>query len=111
MSRIIDIDTTLDASGGANYAVSQTSPVNTDSAALHIEIGGATTAADIHVEARLASDLGWVDWIVPETGVANGYADISGLDIGDLTNIRVRIVNQDGTNTADVRAVVETGGR
>lgn len=110
MTRIIDINETLDPSGGASDSVAETYVLQSETAAFQVEIGGATTDIDIHFEARLADDLGWRDWITARTGESNGYSELRGVDVEDITHIRVRVVNQDGANGADVRAVVSTGG-
>lgn len=106
---IVNIDTTLDASGGDDTAT-ESYQTNAHTATLQTEVSGATAAVDIHFEGRLADDLAWVDWVEPRTGVGAGHAELRGVDIRDLDDIRVRITNQDGSNTADVRAVVITGG-
>lgn len=110
MDPIIDINTTLDAAGGANDEVTEAYSTRADSAAIQLAIGGTSTSVDVHVEARLFGDLGWEDWITPWSGVANGTTDIQSIDIADVQQIRVRIVNNDATagNTATVRAVLTT---
>lgn len=110
MSTPIDIDATLDVAGGANDSVSQQAALSTDDAAIHVEVSGASTSVDVHVETRLAEDIGWADLPPSATGVASGYNAVDTIDIADLGLVRVRIVNQDGTagNTADVRAVLVT---
>lgn len=110
MTQTINIDETLDQSGGATDAVTESYQLRSNTAAFQVEIGGATTDIDVHFEARLATDLGWADWIPARTGRSNGYSELRGVDVEDITDIRVRVVNQDGSNGADVRAVVTTGG-
>lgn len=104
---IIDIDATLDPSGGAD-SVSESYGVNTESAAVHYEIGGATTDLDVRIETRLADDLGWQDWADARLALANGDAEVFGVDIKNVSQLRARAVNNDGSNGADVRVVVET---
>jgi hypothetical protein len=108
MPSIIDIDTTLDASGGANDSVARTYNTNDDTGLLHVVLSGASTSADVYVETRGAGDMGWADYLSPTTGAdpSSGYVDVTGLDLADVPELRLRIVNQDGSNTADVRAVV-----
>lgn len=110
MSTPIDIDMTLDASGGTTDEVSQQAALSTDAAAVQVAISGPSTSVDIHVQTRLADDLGWADLSPSSTGVAGGYNSLDTFDVADFGFIRVRIVNQDGTsgNTADVRAVLTT---
>lgn len=102
---IIDIDASLAAGGDS---ASESYGVNTDSAAVHIEVGGATTDLDVHLETRLADDLGWQDWVDPRLTLANGDSEVFGVDIENVAQLRARAVNNDGTNGADVRVVVET---
>lgn len=110
MSTPIDIDATLDEAGGANDSVSQQAALSTENAAIHVEVSGASTSVDVHVETRLAEDIEWTDLPPSATGVAAGYNSVDTFDIADLGLVRVRIVNQDGTagNTATVRAVLTT---
>lgn len=82
--------------------------VGSDTVALQIEVTGATTDLDVRIEATLADDTGWDDWINPRTGLAGGDSELVGLDVASVRQIRVRAVNNDGTNDGDVRAVVET---
>lgn len=108
--KIIDIDTTLDISGGANdaVAVDETLSYRSSTAAIHIVIGGATTNTDVHIETRLDPTLGWADWETPSTTLVAGDTVIRSIDVSGITRLRVRAVNQDATagNTADVRIVV-----
>jgi hypothetical protein len=108
MPPIIDIDTTLDASGGSNDTVTRAYQIHDDSGLLHVVLSGASTSADVFVETRGAEDMDWADYLSPTTGAdpSAGYVDVTGIDLEDVPELRLRIVNQDGTNTADVRAVV-----
>ena len=108
--KLIDINTTLDAAGGANDSVAEAETISyrADTAAAHIVISGATTATDVHLETRLDPSLDWTDWDTPSTGLVAGDTVIRSIDVSGITRIRVRAVNQDATagNTADVRIVV-----
>ena len=108
--KLIDIDTTLDIAGGANDSVvaDETLSYRSETAAIQIVIGGATTNADVHIETRLDPALDWADWEAPTTALAAGDTVIRSIDVSGITHLRVRAVNQDATagNTADVRAVV-----
>lgn len=109
MSRPIDIDATLDASGGSNDSTEQTAQILTDAGALQVEVGGSTTDVTIHLDARLGDDLAWVtDYITAEANQSNGYRNIRQIDLGDINQVRVRCVNNDANNTATVKAVVRT---
>ena len=72
------------------------------------EVTGDTTDADVHIDARLASDANWVtDHVIPaETGKAADYIDAWPIDAEDIEELRIRVVNQDGGNTASSRVIV-----
>ena len=110
VSELIDIDATLDIAGGANDEVAANAPTRADTAAIQIVVGGASTAVDVHVETRLDSELGWVDWETP-FNLSAGDSVSRRIDVEGIPRIRVRAVNNDATtgNTATVRAVVVTG--
>jgi hypothetical protein len=110
MSAPIDITATLDPSGGANDTVSEQASFATDSGVYQIEITGSSTSVNVHLETRLAADLGWADLPASATGVQGGYSDVGTVELSDIRIIRFRFVNQDGTpgNTADVRGVLVT---
>ena len=112
MSEPINIDTTLDVAGGDDE-VRETTDVQSEDAAFQFEIGGATTDTDVHFEARLSDSLPWEDYLKNTDGgwtaLSNG-ATIPPLivDLGAVDQIRVRVVNQDGANQAEVTATVIT---
>jgi len=60
------------------------------------------------LEVRLVDDLSWTDWIQPYESVSDGESKADPVDVDDVTEIRGRVVNQDGNNTADVRLVLQT---
>lgn len=107
MSTPIDDTKTLTASGGGDATYSAVTGPRTDGAKVQVEIGGATTDADIFVEGRLDLDIGW-STLKSAATVANGYSNIWTLDVSDLYELRIRVVNNDGTNGAEVTAVVRT---
>jgi len=79
-------------------------------AALQVEIGGATTNVDIYVEGRTSPDIGYEN-VITSTNVSNGYSDLqTGIDLSGLYDVRLRVVNQDGTNDGSVRAVLSVSG-
>lgn len=110
VSELIDIGDTLDPAGGANDTIVTTGSTRADTAAIQIEVGGTSTAVDVHVETRLDPELGWTDWETPYT-LAAGDTICRRIDVEGIPRIRVRAVNNDATagNTATVRAVVVTG--
>jgi hypothetical protein len=110
MSTPIDLAATLDPAGGANDAVSEQATLSTDRAAVHVELSGASAGVAVHIETRLADDLGWVDLGPSATGVVADYNSVDTFDVGEFEVVRVRIVNQDVTSgsTVDVRAVLMT---
>jgi hypothetical protein len=101
---IIEIDNALPP----GETVTETHAVETANCAFQVEVDGATTNVDIHVESRLAADMGWVDVVSPATEVATGFADLQSINISNLSYLRVRVVNNDDTNAGHVRAVVST---
>jgi hypothetical protein len=105
---IIDINTEIAISGSTGDSVSERYSVRTDSAVFQYSIGGATTATDVHLEARLADDADWEDWIAAKTGLTSGDSGIQSIDLDSISEIRVRAVNQDGSNTGSVRLIVST---
>lgn len=109
VSELIDIDATLDIAGGANDEAAASASSRADTAAIQIEVGGASTAVNVHVETQLDPSLGWVDWESPYA-LAGGDSISRRIDIEGIPRIRVRAVNNDATvgNTATVRAVVVT---
>jgi len=108
MSRPISIDATLDTSGGSDDQVSQTATVDSESAVLQVENRGSSTDVDFHLEARLDDSLSWADWIEAYSAVGNGSVKMDPIDLESVAEVRVRIVNWDGSNQADVRAELET---
>jgi len=110
VSTPIDITAALDPSGGANDAVSEQASFATDSGVYQIGITGPSTSVDVHLETRLANDLGWADLPGSATGVQGGYSDVGTIDLANIRNLRARVANQDGTpgNTADARVVLVT---
>ena len=109
MNTIIDIETTLDESGGPNDSVTRSYTVDTAIGAFQWSIGGATRSADIALEARLADRFAWRPYGVGATNTRSDNA-LEELDLAPLSTIRVRAVNNDGAagNTADVDAVIVT---
>jgi hypothetical protein len=109
VNKIIDIETTLDESGGPNDSVTRRYTVDTAIGAFQWSIGGATRSADIVLEARLADRFAWRPYGVGATDVGSGNA-LEELNLAPLSTIRVRAVNNDETvgNTADINAVVVT---
>jgi len=110
VSTPIDITATLDPSGGANDTVNEQASFATDSGVYQIGISGPSTSVDVHLETRLAADLGWADLPGSATGVRGGYSDVGTIDLANIRNLRARVANQDGTpgNTADARVVLVT---
>lgn len=110
MSRPISISETLDASGGSNDSTTASANVSSEVGVIHVEnqASGASTGVDFHLEARLKDSLSWQDWIVPYSGVGNDAGEIDPVDLQGVEEVRVRIVNQDGSNQADVAAELET---
>lgn len=108
MSRPISIDATLDSSGGSDDEVTQKATVDSDSGALQVENRGSSTNVDFYLEARLDDSLSWADWIKPYSAVGNGSVKMDPIDLESIDEVRIRIVNQDGSNQADVRAELET---
>lgn len=107
---IFDESKNLTASGGGDDTLTQTQRLNTDSAKAQVEVDGATTSADVHIDARLADDADWIaDYFGTATGVANGYADLFDIDAEDVLEVRVRVINQDGTNGGSARAILRAG--
>lgn len=108
MNVIINIDTTLDPSGGTNDEVIETYSGRNQTGSFQWEVAGASTAVDVHLESRLKDRFGWEDLIPAETGVSGASGFHTSLDLDDIDQLRVRVVNQDATagNTADVDAVV-----
>ena len=108
MSRPISISSSLDASGGDDTAT-DSAQIQTDAAVLQVENdpAGASTNVDFHLQARLDDGVPWADWITPYTGVGNGETRIDPIDIEGVTDLRVRIINQDSSG-ADVAAELET---
>ena len=108
MNAIINIETSLDPSGGANDEVIETYSGRNQTGSFQWEVAGASSSVDIHLESRLKDRFVWEDLVPPETGVSGASGLQTGLDLDDIDQLRVRIVNQDSTagNTADVDAVV-----
>jgi hypothetical protein len=108
MSKPIDASKQLEASGGDD-TLSRTATVNTDTGAFQVEIDGATTDADVHVDARLDDSVGWVtDYFYSATVVGATYEDLDQLDLEGVLEIRVRIVNNDIDNGASAAAILRT---
>ena len=109
MSTPIDAEKDLAASGGDD-TLSQTATVKTDTGAIQVEVGGATTDAAVHLDARLDESLGWVtDYFYAAENVAATYTDLDQLDLSDVQEVRVRIVNNDADNEATGRVALRTG--
>jgi hypothetical protein len=106
---IIDIDTTLDESGGANDEVIETYSGGSVPSVFQWVVSGSSADVDIHLEARLSDRLDWEDYIAPSIGQSD-TGDLHSLDLPTVDELRIRIVNQDGTagNTADVDAILTT---
>lgn len=111
----IEIDTTLDASGGSNDSVSETVELASRDGAFQWELSGSSTDVDIFVEARLSDNHSWSDYLKfagsDREGASAANGDGQGpllLDTGGITQLRVRVVNNDGSNTADVTATLSS---
>lgn len=106
MSTPIDIDDTIDPGG----TVTQTAPVGTGAGTLQVEnsADGASTDVDFHLQVRSDDSVPWRDWIRPYEAVANGDGQIDPVDLSNISKIRGKVVNNDGSNTADVRLIVNT---
>jgi hypothetical protein len=86
----------IGALGGADRATSGT---------LDYELSGASTDVDVHVEARTAPDMAFKQWSGPYNGDASaGDQGLTGIDLEALHSVRLRVVNNDGTNDATVAA-------
>jgi hypothetical protein len=108
MSRPISISSSLDASGGDD-TTADSAQIQTDAAVLQVENdpAGASMSVDFHLQARLDDEVPWADWIAPFTGVENGATRLVPVDIEGVTDLRIRIINQDSSG-ADVAAELET---
>ena len=109
--RIIDIDQTVAAASEITAEASLTSFANTSlpeqttkSVSRQVTVT-TSTDVDVHLEARLAEDLTWTS-IDSQTGLADGASILDTIGTDRITSIRLRIVNNDGTNDAGIRAVV-----
>ena len=110
MSRPISLDQVLDPSGGTDDEVTESVQINSGAGVLHVENQSdeGSTSVDFHLEARLSDSLGWQNWMKPYADVPNGNGRIDPIDLRGVTRIRVRAVNQDGSNQAAVAAEFET---
>lgn len=101
---LLDFDRTV----AAGTTETEAFLIGSDSAVAQIEVSGATTDTDVHIEATLADDVGYRDWISPRTTLAGGDGELVGIDTESVRQLRVRVVNNDGTNDGTVRVVVES---
>lgn len=108
---VLDNSRSLTQSGGGDDTQEETQVTDTDSTAVQVEVGGSSTDADVHFDARLAGDANWVtDYFRSAlTGKAADFDTILQMDTEDIHEIRIRIVNQDGSNGADTRVIVTHG--
>lgn len=70
-----------------------------------MEASGGSTDFDFIIDVRLADDVGWsTDWASLKNK-STPLTDVLRIDSKAIHEVRVRIVNNDGTNTADARVV------
>lgn len=109
--RLIDIDQTVAASSEITAEASLSSFANTsmpeqitDSVTRQATVT-TSTDVDVHLEARLDDDLSWAP-IDSQTGLDDGTSILDTIETERVSEIQLRVVNNDGTNSAGIRAVV-----
>jgi len=70
--------------------------------ALNAEVSGATSGVEIEIEGRLADDLPYQT--VKSVTLAGGESTLQQVNVSALVDLRLRAVNQDSTESGDVRA-------
>lgn len=111
VTTLIDNTKDLTASGGSDDTQTETQRTAANMVSVQVEVTGDTTDFDVHLDARLNTDVDWVTdhFIAASTGNSANFSDMWQLDTEDVVEIRVRVVNQDGANTATSRVLVTRG--
>jgi hypothetical protein len=104
---LANLDTTLGPGASASDALDGTDVVRgglpqLSTVALHAEVAGSTSGVEIEIEGRLADDLDYQT--VERVTLAGGEAALRQVSVAAMTDLRLRAVNQDSTESGDVRA-------
>lgn len=106
MSKPLDLEGTVASGGGEKK---QSSKVDVDDGALQYENKGSGASSDMafHLEVRVKDSLDWVDWVKPFKKVKNGEGGCVPVDLGNIQEVRGRIVNN-GSNNGKGALVLQT---
>lgn len=104
---IFDTSAALEASGGDD-TLTEAYDVDSDTAAVQLEATGDSTDFDFVIDVRLASDVGWAEDFASLKNKSAPLTEVVRVDLEAITEIRARVVNNDGNDTVDARVIGRT---